>query len=509
MPAPDRRTAKPNSGLTNSVANVLGLLIPLAVFLVVTPAIVRGLGVAHFGVLSLFVTVLTLLTSFDLGLAAGGVRALGAGLHEGGLVRVRTIARELWTAYLMLGLFAGLALLVFREQFLEIMGLEPALVAGPGSYALPVAVFFGFCSLARSIVARAMEKFVGLTAIQVAFGTATWIGVAVGVGEGWGLAWALMWWTGMVACSFIVLSWWAGRLAGGLDWLPCFRFVEIRKSLSYNLHAFSGQVTSGATYHADKFLISHFLGAAAVGYYGLASSIASKLLSLVVALAGFVFPRTVRIFAADDVVGVRQTYIRSTRYVLLLAWPMLVVAVLLGDAFLRLWVGDVFANMAAELLMLLLVSYFLASMSVVASQIFNGIGNSRVGAFFSALGATTNVIACIVLIPRWGLSGAALASLLSMLQVFGYTHLLHRRLELPDFPFAELWLRLLVVGFIQAGVLWFGQRWLAGWWSLAALACLGWAIFYLGWYVLRFADEGDRDVMHRLWLAATQRTRFD
>jgi O-antigen/teichoic acid export membrane protein len=188
---------------------------------------------------------------------------------------------------------------------------------------------------------------------------------------------------------------------------------------------------------------------------------------------------------------------------------MLVVAVLLGDAFLRLWVGDVFANMAAELLMLLLVSYFLASMSVVASQIFNGIGNSRVGAFFSALGATTNVIACIVLIPRCGLSGAALASLLSMLQVFGYTHLLHRRLELPDFPFAGLWLRLLVVGFIQAGVLWFGQRWLAGWWSLAALACLGWAIFYLGWYVLRFADEGDRDVMHRLWLAATQRTRFD
>ena len=178
----------------------------------------------------------------------------------------------------------------------------------------------------------------------------------------------------MLACSFIVLSWWAGRLAGGLDWLPCFRFVEIRKSLSYNLHSFSGQVTSGATYHADKFLISNFLGAAAVGYYGLASNIASKLLSLVVALAGFVFPRTVRIFAADDVVGVRQTYIRSTRYVLLLAWPMLVVAVLLGDAFLRLWVGDVFANMAAELLMLLLVSYFLASMSVVASQIFNGIG---------------------------------------------------------------------------------------------------------------------------------------
>lgn len=84
MPTPESEPAKPVSGLTNSVANVLGLLIPLVIFFVVTPTIVRGFGAAHFGILTLFLTSLVLLISFDFGLSAGGVRSLGAAFHAGG-----------------------------------------------------------------------------------------------------------------------------------------------------------------------------------------------------------------------------------------------------------------------------------------------------------------------------------------------------------------------------------------------------------------------------------------
>lgn len=507
MPTPEAEPAKPISGLTNSVANVLGLLIPLAVFVVVTPTIIRGLGAAHFGVLTLFLTSLVLLTSFDFGLSAGGVRSLGAAFHAGGQNKLREIALEMWSAYFLLGLSSALILLIFRQTLWEILGLEAVLAAGVGSYALPLAVFFGFCSMACTAIFRAKESFVRLTAIQVFYGAASWLGVAVCARLGWGLDWALLWWAAMGAASFFTLAWWADRLTGGLIWLPHFRFVEIRRTLSYNLHAFLSQLAAGATYHADKLLISYFLGPVSVGYYGLASSLSTKLLSLVAAMAGFVFPRSVRMFVADDVVGLRATYVRATRYVLLISWPMLVVALLFGDAFLRLWVGVAFAEKMADVLLLLLVSYFLTSLSVVASQVFNGIGNSRVGAIFSSLGAAINLVACLIFIPKWGLLGAALASVLSMAQVFGYTRALHRRLDLGRFPFAGLWLRLLTIGLLQATLLWLTRSWVTGWWSLLTLGAVGWALFYVAWILLRFADEGDRNVAHRLWCVVWQRIK--
>lgn len=498
MPTPDQFSPRRRSGLTNSIANVLGLLIPLAVFFMVTPSIVRGLGAEHFGVLTLFLTALILLTSFDFGLSAGGVRCLGAALHAGGRPKMRLVAGELWSAYFILALVLATLLIVFRESVFLLLGIEVSLAKGVGSFALPVAVFFGFCSMALAAIPKAMENFVGLTAIQVFFGTASWIGIAFGVHLGWGLDWALLWWAAMGAATFLALALWTMHLAGGLAWLPRWHFEEIGHSLSYNMHAFWGQLASGATYHADKFLISHFLGSAAVGYYGLASSVSTKLLSLVAALAGFVFPRSVRMFAADDLVGLRETYVRATRYILLVTWPMLIVALLVADKFIRLWVGASFADEMTSVLELLLLSYFVTSLSVVASQVFNGIGNSRVGAIFSSLGAAINLLACVIFIPLWGLKGAALASLISMIQVFGYTHSLHRRLELRRFPFAGLWVRLLAVGLIQVLVLWLCHGWINGWWSLLFVAFLGWVSFYFGWFALRFADEGDSVVVKQL-----------
>jgi O-antigen/teichoic acid export membrane protein len=496
------------SGLTNSLANVIGLLVPLAIFFGVTPYLVRGLGVSQFGVLTLFVTAVTLFTSFDFGLGAGGVRALGESLHSRSVGHFRAVVREMWSAYLIIGFAFSALLYLARNWLFEIAGLEPGLMGGWLALALPISIFFGFCSSAFSAVPRAMEAFRGLTVIQVLGGSATWIGAAILVGQGLGLDWVLLWFALVAAFTFFALAWWSSHLAGGLEWLPCLRFPVIRKSLSYNLHAFTGQVASGATYHADKFLVSHFLGAAAVGYYGLATSLSSKLLTLVVALGGFVFPRTVRMFAADDLDGLRQTYLRATRYVLLISWPMLVVAAFLGEPFLRLWVGFDFAVQVSELLSILLFAYFVASLSVVASQVFNGIGNSRIGAGFSLLGAFINLVGCAIFIPRWGLIGAALASLLAMVQVFGYTYALHSRLGLPRFPFAGLWLRLFLVALVQALLLWLSIDWVSSWISLLCLAFFALAFFYLGWYVLPFADAGDREILRRLWHAARQHSRF-
>ncbi len=486
------------SGLRNALANVLGLLVPLAVYLGATPVLVHGLGAAQFGVLTLFVAAILLVSSFDLGLSTGGVRALGRCLPPAEPAGFLAVATELWSALLLLGICFAVLVYLTGDALFGLVGVDVHALGEFGTLALPLAILFGFCSAAFAAIPRAMEMFVGLTVIQVLAGSLNWLGAVVLVRSGFGLEAVLLWFAAISGGACLALAWWANRLVGGFHMMPVVHFPALRHSFSFSLHAFLGQAASMGIYHADKFLVAHFLGAAAAGYYGLASSLAFRFLTLVAALSGFVFPRAVRLAESGDTTGLRETYLRASRYVLLISWPVLVVALSLGIVFLRFWVGDEVAEAVGPVLQVLLVAYFVAALSVVASQIFNGLGNARIGALFSVLGGAVNLVACLLLLPHWGVQGAALASLLSMLQVFGYTAALHRNLSLATWPFAGLWLRIFVASLVPLALLWPGVRWVDSWLGLFGLGFAGWLGFYAAWFCLRFADAGDRAMLLRV-----------
>jgi O-antigen/teichoic acid export membrane protein len=147
---------------------------------------------------------------------------------------------------------------------------------------------------------------------------------------------------------------------------------------------------------------------------------------------------------------------------------------------------------------LLILAYFINSLSVVASNVFNGLGNAGLGARFSSVGALISVLGYIVLTPIYGLPGAALASLLASLQVFVYQRLLHQRLGLRPVPQVGLWLRLAAAGACQVAVVWLGFDLAQGWVGLFLVGVAGWVVFYAVWFGLGLADKGDRDLVSRL-----------
>lgn len=58
----------------------------------------------------------------------------------------------------------------------------------------------------------------------------------------------------------------------------------------------------------------------------------------------------------DDFLGLRETYVRVTRSILLIIWLMLIVALMMVDQFIRLWIGVSFADEVTNVLELLLLS---------------------------------------------------------------------------------------------------------------------------------------------------------
>lgn len=505
MTAPEIKKLPYSSGLVNSIANILGLLIPLGIFFLVTPTLINSLGTDHFGVLTLFLAGVALLGSFDFGLGTGGVRALGEVLHSDCESSFVELAREWWSAYLMLGLLMAIGLLVLGGCFFDVSGVDNVIlpeIRWHIIFAFVITVFCGFCVSACQLVWRAKESFLGGMVLQAIYGSMIWLGVGGVAWLGFGIEWVLSWIAFVSVCSVLLNQMWVSYLVKGLRWWPQISLAKVWKSRSYSFHAFWGQVASSTTYHADKFIISSFLGPVSVGYYGIASSLSSKILMLVATGAGFIFPRVVRLSAKSETNGLSVTYLQASRYVVLISWPLVITAFLLGDRFLGLWLGDEISTGVIGPLKLLLIAYFVNSLSVVASQVFSGLGNAKVGAVFASIGAVINLLGCLIFIPFFGLMGVALASCIASLQVFVFMVVLHRRLGLEDWPFRRFWVQIVMVSVGQSLLAWGLFGFTTAWPGFLIVAMLVWSLFYMIWFGFGFAEEAEKDIVRRLFSGA-------
>jgi O-antigen/teichoic acid export membrane protein len=490
--------------LASGTSSLIGLAAPLLTFFFATPFLVHRLGAGTYGALMLCLSITSLLGSLDFGLSAGGVRAQGNALHHSDTSAVIRLHQELWSLFLYLGLALMTIVWIASPQIVRLIEMDQAATPSEAVIAVRIAsvsLLIALLTAAVSILPRALEQFPSIVMIQVVSGIAFWGGAVALVISGYGLIAVLLW--GLAVSSLVLIRFiaWSDRLVPHLKWRPCLHLYMTKTLIGYSLYAFFGQLSSAFTYHADKFLIAYFLGPAPVAYYAVAVNVANKLLSLVASLTAFVFPRAVRFHAASDLAAIREFYLRASRFTLLVLVPLLAPAVILAPQLLKLWLGEEFARVANSLLQVLLVAYAIGALSVVPSQIYNAMGNSRVGAIFAGTGAVLNVALCVVLIPWLGVKGAAIASLVGMLQAIVYVVLLERSLGLD-------WLsrpmgffgRLAVVVGVQAGLLFVLRGWISGWMGLLIVGGLGWTLFYGLWFLARFADREDYEMANRLLL---------
>ena len=269
--------------------------------------------------------------------------------------------------------------------------------------------------------------------------------------------------------------------------------------IAFSSHAFIAQLSSSFAYHMDKFLLAFFLGPASVAYYSVAVGSASKLLVLAGVMSAFVFPRAVGLNAVSATDALRALYLRASRFTLLVLAPMLIPGVLLTPALLRIWLGPEFAAKSAAPMQVLIVAYFFSAVSVVPSHIYNGKGNSRISAIYATIGTALNVSLCFILIPRFGIMGAAVAALVGAAQSIVFMGSLENELGLGWFGGqARFFGQLGLLAFVQFGVLAFAGSRVEGWGSLFLIGSLAWGLFYALWFLIPIATEEDRAVCLRI-----------
>jgi O-antigen/teichoic acid export membrane protein len=182
----------------------------------------------------------------------------------------------------------------------------------------------------------------------------------------------------------------------------------LRAMMRYSSVSYFATLAQFMNYRVDFWIVQHFCGAASLGLYSLASGLAAMLWIIPRSAATVLGPA----MAAKDAGATLQQAARIGRLVLLGSATLAVLPAAFGAAWIRLLYGAAFAACAGPFAVLLLgcVPFTLC---VVQASALGALDRQEVNLAASSVGLVVTVILDVLLIPRFGILGAASASAVS------------------------------------------------------------------------------------------------
>jgi antigen flippase len=188
-----------------------------------------------------------------------------------------------------------------------------------------------------------------------------------------------------------------------------------KRMMHYGARVQFGSWANAANVRLDQLLLSLFAPAASLGLYVVAVSYAGVLLMIPVSAALVMLPEIVRQHQAGAARASLERWCRGVLWATVFGGaviaPLGVVAIpaLFGSAF----------QGAVPLAAVLVPATVLLGMNQVLSTAFRGIGRPEIGSTSEVVGVAVTIAALAALLPRYGVYGAAAASLLA----YGASHL--------------------------------------------------------------------------------------
>jgi O-antigen/teichoic acid export membrane protein len=212
----------------------------------------------------------------------------------------------------------------------------------------------------------------------------------------------------------------AGALATLLNIRFALRFIRPRFHLRPPLMRFllreswpvalSGLLVT-AYLRVGYILLSKMEGEAALGYYAAATNLVEPFLILPIALSASLFPFLSR-WAFTSRERYTQTYELTFKYTSLLFVPLAVGITLSATPVIRLVYGSDFLPAVPALQILVWAEVFMI-MYFITSKVLLSANRQRMDLLFTAVMAVSNLSLNLLLIPRYGIVGAAIAALAS------------------------------------------------------------------------------------------------
>lgn len=420
------------------------------------PIYVKRLGVEAYGIVGLFVTIQNLSRLFDLGIPVLVNRELARMSTLSGPSQARGFVRCLEVLYWGLAVVVGF-LLFCTIPFLTTRWLRPVTL-DPASLRLSlqliaVVTVFQWPSSLYTGGLLGLQKQSSLAGVQSVVATVRALG-----------AWALLeyrptlevflfWQLGITVLSTLLFRRMLGQtLPSGEQTSVSWRSVVGKLRLALSLSGIG--ILSIPLLQMDKVLLSRLLTLENYGRYMLVCTITTSLYMVINAVYNTVFPRLTRVAALVGTELLEAEYLRGTRLMAALLFPVLVVMVLFPREVLTAWTGSgVLDGATAAVLSLLAAGTALHGLAHLPGALQFAVGETRLSLLVN-LGALFLCAPLIWVLTRsFGiLGGGAYSVVLNLGMLVTHVGLMHRR-YLPAARFPWIKANLAVLLAVAAGPL--------------------------------------------------------
>ena len=160
--------------------------------------------------------------------------------------------------------------------------------------------------------------------------------------------------------------------------------------------------------HTDIIMLGTIKGAEAAGIYSIVNRGAALITFVLFAVNVPLAPVISSLYAAKDMKRLQHVITKSSRIILLYSLPIGISLIVFRNWFLLLF-GQEFTQGETALIILSIAQLFSAAMGSVGLSLIMT-GHERNTAIIAGSSAILNVVLNVILIPKWGLEGAATAT---------------------------------------------------------------------------------------------------
>jgi O-antigen/teichoic acid export membrane protein len=211
----------------------------------------------------------------------------------------------------------------------------------------------------------------------------------------------------------------------------------LRRMLTYSLPVFAASLISASASYVDRLVLASLVDLSTVGIYNYAILISSGSLVLVAPFSTVLVPRLSHFFGTNEATAIRSAGRTSTTLAVLVYVPLALAIAALGPFLLRYLVGPGFVAASLPLAVILSITALAIPFTILTS-VASGIRRTSALLHSSALALTANVGLSVLLVPSFGMLGAAIGNSSMYWVVFLVLYLELRSTQLVQFDLRSI-----------------------------------------------------------------------
>jgi O-antigen/teichoic acid export membrane protein len=185
----------------------------------------------------------------------------------------------------------------------------------------------------------------------------------------------------------------------------------ISKLINFGKYSGLSELSTVVYSRIDTLMIGYFLTALAVAAYNAAWVLSYGVNLLLSAISVMAFPEASRAHSMGRKEDLKRIYETTTAVALIFTVPLCIVLVVFADRIMSVFYANRFPD-AAVVLRILAIWWLVKPFGNMAGNVFYGMGKPKVLALLTSGTAVLNIFGNLFLIPRYGIVGAAWASVI-------------------------------------------------------------------------------------------------